>query len=280
MIIFNRCKSYLYEGIVETLNRKDTSMQVYVCIKHVPDTAANIKVIGPNGFDESVKFVLNPYDEYAIEEAIQVVKKAGGEVVVISVGKAPALNSIRSALAMGADRGILIKTDDQFLDSCVVSRVLKTAIDQDGHPDLIFTGKQSVDSEGMQTHYRLAAAFELPVAADVVAFDTENGRATVECELGGGDRAVVELTLPCVIAATKGLNQPRYPKLPDILKAKKKEVKQIDMADLQMPPVAACAELLELIRVPDRGRAQMLQGSTREMVEQLVHRLKDEEKVL
>jgi electron transfer flavoprotein beta subunit len=132
----------------------------------------------------------------------------------------------------------------------------------------------------MQTHYRLAAAFEMSIAADVVAFGTENGRVTVECELGGGDRAVVELTLPCVIAATKGLNQPRYPKLPDILKAKKKEVKQIDMAELQMPPEAACAELLELIPVPDRGRAQMLQGSTREMVEELVHRLKDEEKVL
>ena len=132
----------------------------------------------------------------------------------------------------------------------------------------------------MQTHYRLAAALEIPIAADVVAFGVENGRATVECELGGGDRAVVELTLPCVIAATKGLNQPRYPKLPDILKAKKKEVKQIDMADLPMPPAAACAELIELTPVPDRGRAHMFQGSTREMVEQLVHRLKDEEKVL
>jgi len=255
-------------------------MQVYVCIKHVPDTAANIKVVGPNSFDESVKFVLNPYDEYAVEEAIQVVKKAGGEVVVVTVGKASALNSIRSALAMGADRGILIKTDEQFLDSYLVSQVLKTAIDQDGHPDLIFTGKQSVDSEGMQTHYRLAAAFEMPIAADVVSFYAENGRATVECELGGSDRAVVELTLPCVIAATKGLNQPRYPKLPDILKAKKKQVKQIDMADLQMPPAIICAELLELTPVPDRGRAHMLQGSTRKMVEELVHRLKDEEKVL
>jgi len=255
-------------------------MQVYVCVKHVSDTAANIKVVGSNAFDESVKFVLNPYDEYAVEEAIQVVKKAGGEAVVVSVGKASALNSIRSALAMGADRGILIKTDDQFLDSCVVSRVLKAAISQDGNPDLIFTGKHSVDSEGMQTHYRLAAAFEMPIAADVVAFGIENGRATVECELGGGDRAVMELTLPCVIAATKGLNHPRYPKLPDILKAKKKEVKRVDFAELQMPPGTACSELLELTPVPDRGRAQMLQGSTREMVEELVHRLKDEEKVL
>ncbi len=131
-------------------------MQIYVCVKHVPDTAANIKITGDAEFDESVKFVVNPYDEYGVEEAIRIVKKNGGEVVVVTVGKEAAVNTMRSALAMGAARGILVKTEKQFLDSSLTSLALHRAIIEDGVPDLIFTGKQSVDSEGSQTHYRLA----------------------------------------------------------------------------------------------------------------------------
>ena len=130
-------------------------MKVFVCVKHVPDTAANIKVVDDNGFDESVKFVMNPYDEYALEEAVRTVQQNGGEVVAVSVGKQNAVNTVRSALAVGADRGILVKTDAQFLDSTTTALALKAVIEQDGMPDLIFTGKQSVDSEGMQTQYRL-----------------------------------------------------------------------------------------------------------------------------
>lgn len=255
-------------------------MKIYVCVKHVPDTAANIKVVGDNGFNEAVKYVLNPYDEYAVEEAIQLVKKEGGEVVVVTVGKDAAANTIRSALAVGADRGILVKVEDQFMDSGDVSRILKAAIEQDGLPDLILTGKQSVDSEGMQTHYRLAAAFGMPVASEVVSLTLENGKAVVACEVGGGDRDVLELSMPCVIGATKGLNEPRYPKLPDILKAKKKEIKQVNPKDLGVAPSGKSATVVKLEAVPERGRARMLEGSSREMVTQLVRLLREEDKVL
>ena len=147
-------------------------MQIYVCVKHVPDTAANIKVVEPAGFDESVKFVVNPYDEYGLEEALQIMAKAGGgEVVVVTVGKESAISSLRTALAVGATRGILVKTDAQFLDSGLTSRALQKAIQQDGTPDLVFTGKQSVDSEGMQTPYRLAVALDMPVVTEVVKVD-------------------------------------------------------------------------------------------------------------
>ncbi|MCP4689228.1 MAG: electron transfer flavoprotein subunit beta/FixA family protein, partial [Desulfobacterales bacterium] len=209
-------------------------MQVYVCVKQVPDTAANIKVVGEAEFRESVKVVMNPYDEYAVEEAIQIVKKKGGEVVIASVGKANAVHAIRSALAMGADRGLLVKTDKQLLDSDAAARALKKVIERDGDPDLILTGKQSADSEGMQTHYRLAAAFGAPAASEAVALTLADGKAEVTCEMGGGERAVMEMTLPGVIGVMKGLNEPRYPKLPDILKAKRKKIKEIDISQLEI----------------------------------------------
>ena len=254
-------------------------MKIFVCIKHVPDTAANIKVVGDKGFDESVKFVMNPYDEYAVEEAVRTVQQNGGEVVVISVGKPSAANSVRSALAVGADRGILVKTDAQFLDSETTALALKAVIDQDGSPDLIFTGKQSVDSEGMQTHYRLAGKLGFPVASEVSAFSMENGKAIVACEVGGGDREVIEMPMPCVIGATKGLNEPRYPKLPDILKAKKKPFVEMELSDLGIA-MSSISSTTTLTQVKERGAATMLQGSVGDMVADLVNRLENEDKIL
>ena len=255
-------------------------MKIFVCVKHVPDTAANIKVVGENGFEESVKFVMNPYDEYAVEEAVRIVQAQGGEVVAVSVGKPNAINTVRSALAVGADRGILVKTDAQFLDSATTALVLKTVIEKDGAADLIFTGKQSVDSEGMQTHYRLAAKMGFPVATDVVNFSMENGQAVVACEMGGGDREVFQMSMPCVVGATKGLNEPRYPKLPDILKAKKKPLVEMSLADLGLAKSPVSASMTSLTQVKERGAATMMQGSVREMVEDLVNRLENDDKVL
>ncbi|MBC2705256.1 MAG: electron transfer flavoprotein subunit beta, partial [Desulfobacula sp.] len=114
-------------------------MKICVCIKHVPDTAASIKLAGDNGFEDSeIKFVPNPYDEYGLEEAVSLVEKQGGEVVIVTVGKAAAATTIRSALAMGAHRAILVKTDSQFLDASLTALALKAAMDQDGLPDMIF----------------------------------------------------------------------------------------------------------------------------------------------
>jgi electron transfer flavoprotein beta subunit len=251
-------------------------MQIYVCVKHVPDTAANIKITGQAQFDESVKFVVNPYDEYGIEQAIQLVKDNGGEVIVVTVGKESAVNTMRSALAMGATRGILVKTETQFLDSTLTSLALQKAIDEDGKPDLIFTGKQSVDSEGSQTHYRLAQAFDMPVVTEVVAMALQEGRAVVEREIGGGVKEVIEIQTPCVIGATKGLNEPRYPKLPDILKAKKKEVKLIDIADLGIDSAAGKVHIQELEPVPERGQAKMIDGNPGEIAAQIVDIIKEE----
>jgi len=132
----------------------------------------------------------------------------------------------------------------------------------------------------MQTAFRLAKAFDMPVITDVVDLSLNDGAATAEREIGGGSREVVEMPLPGVIGATRGLNEPRYPKLPDILKAKKKEVKQIEIVELGLDLSSPQTEIINLEAVPERGQAQMMEGSTREMVEQLVTLLKEADKVL
>ena len=256
-------------------------MKIYVCVKHVPDTAAKITVVDGTGFAETCKFIVNPYDEYAVEEAVQIIKQAGdGEVVIVTVGKESAVNTMRAALALGANRGILVKTDAQFLDSSLTGQALKIAIEQDGSPDLIFCGKQSIDSEGMQTPFRLARALDLPVVTDVVGLSIGDGKAVAEREVGSGAREVVEMPMPCVIGATRGLNEPHYPKLPDIMKAKKKEINQIDIADLGLDQGSPLTEIVSLEAVAERGDARILEGSPREAVEQLVKLLKEEDKVI
>jgi len=256
-------------------------MQIYVCVKHVPDTAANIKIVGENGFDDAgCKFIANPYDEYAIEQAVQLVEKRGGEVVIVTVGKAAAAASIRAAMAMGAHRGILVTVDSQFLDSQTTARALKAAIEQDGQPDIIFAGKGAVDTEGFQTLYRLAAAMNLPVVNEINKMELGDGKVIVSHEIGGGAREHVEVALPCVLGATKGLNEPRYPKFPDIMKAKKKEIKQVAIADLGISIDGPQSELVKLEKVPERSGAKILNGNVRQAVEELVRILKEEEKVI
>lgn len=256
-------------------------MQIYVCVKHVPDTAANIKVVGENGFDDAgCKFIANPYDEYAVEQAVQLTENNGGEVIIVTVGKPAAMATIRAAMAMGAHRGILVTATDPFVDSRTTARALAAAIGRDGKPDLVFTGKGAVDTEGFQTPYRLAAALDLPVVNEINKLELADGKVIVGRETGGGTREVLEAARPCVLGATKGLNEPRYPKFPDIMKAKKKPVQEIALADLGISEGGSASELLKLEKVPERTGARMLDGDVRQAVEELFRVLKEEEKVI
>ncbi len=257
-------------------------MQIYVCVKHVPDTAVSIKLVGETEFnDTACNFIINPYDEYALEAAAQWVEKEGsGEIVAVTVGPEAAVTTIRSAMAMGAHRAILVKHDQQFLDSITTAMALKAAIVADGQPDLILGGKSAVDTEGVQTLYHLAAALEYPVVNEVVKLDIGDGRAMVEKEIGGGTRQVIEMGLPAVIGATKGLNEPRYPKFPDIMKAKKKEIKTIELTDLDLEQASHASALASLESVPERKAAQILGGSLNDQVDELFDILKNQEKVL
>lgn len=256
-------------------------MKICVCVKHVPDTAASIKIEGNNGFkDSEIKFVSNPYDEYGLEEAVTMVEKKGGEVVIVTVGKPEAAATIRGAMAMGANRAILVKNKGQFLDSTLTAMALKAAIEEDGLPDMIFTGKCSVDTESFQTQYRLAKLLNLPVVNEVSKLDVSDGKAVAEREIGGGTRQVIEIGLPCVIGATKGLNEPRYPKFPDIMKAKKKKIKEIELSTLGIDESKERVVIETLEPVPERSGAKILEGSVDEQVTELIRILKQEDKVL
>ncbi len=256
-------------------------MKIFVCVKHVPDTAATIKVAGGNGFEDGdIKYFANPYDEYAVEEAVSIVEEQGGEVVIVTVGKEDAVSSIRSALAMGADRAILVTTDAQLLDSRITAQALKAAMEADGLPDMVFTGKNSIDSEGFQTQYRLAHLLGMPVVNEVSTLSLDGTTVQAEQEIGGGEKQVLQLAMPCVIGATKGLNDPRYPKFQAIMKAKKKEIKERDLAGLGVETGSPATVIEALEIVPERSGATLLDGSTDDQVTELVRILKEDEKVL
>lgn len=255
-------------------------MKIYVCVKHVPDSAAKITILGKQHIDESITFIMNPYDENAVEEAVRLKKQVSdAEVIAVTLGKESAEATLRSALAMGADRGILIKTNESP-DSLITASVLKAAILQDGQPDIIFTGKVSIDSEGLQTMYRLSAALHMPVASNVLAFSWMRDRVLVECGIEAGARAVMELRLPCVIGAGKGLNKPSYPTLPAILKAKKKQVKQLDVHALDLEKPSGSLEILEFKPAVEKRKATELKGDPQEIARKLIRILHEEAKVL
>jgi electron transfer flavoprotein beta subunit len=255
-------------------------MNIYVCIKHVPDSAATITVEGKDRIDEKITFLMNPYDEHAVTEAARLkTSAAGGEVVAVCLGKPGAENTLRSAMAMGADRSILIETDRRH-DSILTARALAAAIRSDGGPWIILTGKESIDGEGMQTHFRLARYLGLPVAANVIKADVDGGRLRVECEREPGTVDVIRMATPCVLAAGKGLNTPNYPTFPDIVKSRKKEVRKIPLADLAVEAPAAGMTTEALEPAVEQRSPKALTGSAVDIASRIVEILKDEAKVI
>lgn len=255
-------------------------MKIYVCVKHVPDTAAKISIIGNNRIDEQVTFIINPYDENAIEAAARLKKQVGhAEVIAVTLGKEAAESTLQSAMAMGADRGIFIRSN-YSPDSMVTARALKAAIEQDGNPDIIFTGNESIDSEGFQTMFRLGAALNVPVATNVVAFKLDGRFVTAECKMNAGGIEVIRMPIPCIVGAGKALNKPRYPTLPDIMKARKKPIRTITLDRLDLRPPAGSMEILKLRPAVEKRRSKIIAGSPEEAVRELIRLLRQEAKVI
>jgi electron transfer flavoprotein beta subunit len=249
-------------------------MNSIVCIKRVPDSEARIRFaadgrsIDPSG----VKFDLNEYDKYAIEEAIRHREAAGeGQVTVITVGGNEARETLRQALAMGADEAVLLRAEVS-LDGLPTARALADEIQ--GRPfDLLLFGKQAIDDDGMQVPAMVSELLGVPCATVVVSLEIENGRAMARREIEGGHE-VVEFELPGVVAAQKGLNEPRYPSLKGIMAAKKKPLEEKDVALAE-----AGLELVGLSGPPARPEPQIV-GMGSEAVPELVRRLRQEVKVL
>ena len=254
-------------------------MKIFVCVKHVPDSAATIRIVAPGEIDEKITFLLNPYDENAIEAAVQLKADRNDiDVIAVTVGKPAATDTLKSALAMGADRGIHVVTDD-WPDSIVTARVLQAAIVKDGNPDLILAGKAAIDSDGYQTHFRLAAALDIPIATHVGAIVMEDETVTVTCGLEAGGEQVIRMRMPCAIGAAKTLNTPRYPTLPDIIKARKKEIREVPVEQLQIEPADSRMEIVALRTAIQERRRQMIAGSPDEAAARLVQRLKEEARI-
>jgi electron transfer flavoprotein beta subunit len=254
--------------------------RIYVCVKHVPDSAANIRILDKTRIDEKVTFIINPFDENAIEEAVRLRPKVGeAEVVAVTVGKQAAVETLRSALAMGADRGIHVVTAESP-DSLVIARALKAAILGDGPADIIFAGKASIDSVGFQTMFRLGTALGIPVATSAAAFRLEGRSAVVESELESGGRAVIRMPLPCIIGAGKALNNPRYPIVPEIMKARKKPIQTLFLESLNLETPAGRVELLELRPAVEKRQGKVIPGTPDEAVSELIRILRQEAKVI
>jgi len=244
-------------------------MRIAVCVKRVPDTETRIKVLadGQSVDEAGVKFILNPYDEFAVEEALQRRDQAGsGEVVVISLGGDASQETMRTALAMGADRGVLLKADKVPADGLAVAKALAAELKAGGY-DLILFGKMAVDDYNHQVGVMVAELLSLPCVSTVAKMEISGTQLVAEREVEGGVE-VVECQLPAVVTCDKGLNTPRYPALKGIMAAKKKpiEVKPAQLGEarltvkgLAMPPerkegrivgegVAAVGELVRLLR--------------------------------
>ena len=255
-------------------------MQIYVCVKHVPDSAANITIVDNTAIDEKIAFLLNPYDEHAVTEAAVLKKQfAGAEIIAVCLGKKDAEKTIRSAMAMGADRGILIETG-AVPDSMTTARALKAAIEQDGRPGIILTGKESIDAEGMQTMFRIGALFDFPVVTNAIAIEADNDRAQVTYELAGGRTRTCELAMPCVVAAGRGLNTPAYPTFPDVVKARKKPIQVVALSDLAIDTSPGGARVVRLEPLTQTRSPRQINGSPREIAARMATILKEEAKVI
>lgn len=249
-------------------------MKLFVCVNQVPDTETKVKV-GQDGktIDRSeINLILNPYDEFAVEAALQLKDKFGGEVTYVSAGNDSHKEVIRKALAMGGDKGIHIKTEDTG-DSYSVASMIAAAL-KDAGAEMIFFGKQSIDYDDSAVGTMVAEMLGLPSASVVVKLDVDEGagKAVCEREIEGG-KETVELSLPCVISAQKGLNEPRYPSLKGIMAAKSKPIQEVTPA-----PAEPLTEVTAM-RKPAPKQPGKILGTDKTAVPELVRLLHEEAKI-
>lgn len=264
-------------------------MKIIVCLKQVPDTAATIQV-KPDGSGvetEGITHVINPYDEFALEEALRIKERIGeGEVTVITIGPLKAREALRIALAMGADKGVhLLDPAFEGGDSYVTAKALARAIHRLPY-DLILCGKQAVDNDASQVGPALAELLGLPQASVITKLKIGDDRkkAVVHRQVEGASE-VLEIPLPAVLTAQKGLNEPRYPSLKGIMGAKKKEIVELKPSDLGLSPgevgrAGSKVKTLRFFSPPSRVQGRVLEGEPREQVSQLVKILREEAKVV
>jgi electron transfer flavoprotein beta subunit len=266
-----------------------SKVNIIVCLKQVPDTESQIK-IAPDGksvVTDDVKWVMNPYDEFGVEEALRIKEKLGGEVTVVGLGPKRVAESIRTALAMGADKGILVS--DPALDgsdSLAVATALAAAIKGLSY-DIIFTGQRGIDDDNGIVGAALAEMLNIPNISVVEKVEISGDAKSVKAHRPvEGVTLVIEAALPALITAQKGLNEPRYASLPGIMKAKKKPLEEKTLAALgldasQFGTGARKLKIVKLTPPPQRSAGKIVAGDTPEQkAAELARLLHEEAKIL
>jgi electron transfer flavoprotein beta subunit len=245
-------------------------LNIAVCIKQVPDTETKVKISDDKKsiVEDDVNFILNPYDEFGVEEAL----KLGGDVTIISLGPDRVTSAIRSALAMGAQKAIHIKTDSNPTDPGVVADALARVL-KEGNYDLIFTGKQAIDDDHTQMASLLGEKLGIPAVNVVVKLEVDGNKVRAEREIEGAHE-VVECSTPCVISAQRGLNEPRYASLKGIMAAKKVQIEAKD--------VSLGSDQLQIVEYnyPPEKSAGKIVGDSADAVPELIRLLNEEAKVI
>jgi electron transfer flavoprotein beta subunit len=262
-------------------------MNSIVCLKEVPDTETRIEVRDGTVVEQGIQYVVNPYDEFALEEALKWQEQQGGKVTLVSLGPERARESILKGLAMGADE-VYQLADDAFQggDAYATAKALAAAIKKIGDYDVIFCGKQAVDEDNHAVGVMLAEMLDLPHVAVVskleIAEDATCAKAERDIE---GGKEVVELPFPAVITTQKGLNEPRYPSFRGIRQARRKPFNQWTVADVgleasEVGAAGAQVEVVEVLPPPDRPAGRIIPGEPAEAAAEVVRLLREEAKVI
>ena len=264
-------------------------MNIIVCIKQVPDTETQIK-IAPDSkgiVSNDIKWVMNPYDEYGVEEALRLKEKFGGEVTVVSMGPKRVTETVRTALAMGVDKGVMINDPAaEGCDSFATAKALAAAIKELDY-DLIFAGQRAIDDDAGIVGAAVADILDIPQISLGVKVDVaEDGKSVTVNRPVEGQVLVIESSLPALITAQKGLNEPRYASLPGIMKAKKKPLAEKTLADLgldasEFSEAGRKVKIIAMTPPPKREAGKIIEGETpEEKAAELARMLREEAKVI
>jgi electron transfer flavoprotein beta subunit len=260
-------------------------MNILVFVKRVPDTESRIRIQHETKsiLEDGLNFVVSPYDEYAVEEALRLREAKGGTVRVVTVGRDEATAVLRKCLAMGADEALLVKDDSpETYDGLRTARIIARTVERKlAGADLLLFGKQSVGADNSQVPAMVAELLGLPQATVVTKLEVDGASATAVREIEGAMEKVV-LNLPAVVTAQKGLNEPRYETLKGIMAAKKKEIPVVKLDELGLRPeeLESRVEITGLDVPPQRQAGKILQGDPAETARELVRLLRDEAKVI
>lgn len=257
-------------------------MNIYVLLKKTFDTEDKIVIEDGRIEDDGAEFIINPYDEYAVEEAIKQRDEHGGEVTVVTIGDEDSEKQLRTALAMGADKAVLINTEYDLEDGDQFTTVkILEAFFQDKEVDLILAGNVAIDEASGQVGPRLAEALDIPFVTTIVGLEIENDLVKIDKDVEG-DIEKIETSLPLLVTCQQGLNEPRYPSLPGIMQARNKPLEELELIDLDLDEddVAPKTETVDIFLPPEKEAGRILEGDIKDQVKELVALLKDEAKVL